>query len=66
MDATGQPVSLAREAGVSRSWLYAQDNHQLRDALACALGQSRTGDMLRQPANRDTPERRTPEISWTT
>jgi hypothetical protein len=107
MDATGKPITLdglAREAGVSRSWLYTQhdlradierlrhhrppttpagppqrqrasdasllqrlqaatdrikrlehDNQQLRDALARALGERRTADILGQPTGRDTP-----------
>src|SRR5258708_29672266 len=116
MDAAGQPVSfdsLAREAAVSRSWLYSQndlrgeierlrerhrpaaslplvpdrqrasagsllrrldaatgrirqleqDNHQLREALARALGERRTADILGQPGSRDTPDRKTPESS---
>ncbi len=109
MDATGAPVTfeaLAREAGISRSWLYAQhdlraeiqqlrdrhrprsptavppdrqratdasllrrlqaatdriqrledDNRQLREALAAALGHHRTAAILGQPDSRDTPE----------
>lgn len=108
MHTTGQPInfdSLAREAGVSRSWLYTQpdlrldierrrrrhrpasaqtvpperqrasdasllqrlhaaterihrlehDNQQLRDALARALGERRTADILGHPAGHDTP-----------
>lgn len=108
MDAAGTPVTLdglAREAGVSRSWLYTQhdlraeverlrqrhrtatapavpperqrasdtsllrrlqaaterirhlehDNQQLRDALARALGERRTADILGEHAGRDTP-----------
>jgi hypothetical protein len=108
MDAAGAPVTLdglAREAGVSRSWLYTQhdlrldierrrrrhrpttaqavpperqrasdasllrrleaaterirrlehDNQRLRDALAHALGERRTADILGRPTGRDTP-----------
>ncbi|MFJ9846753.1 DUF6262 family protein [Kitasatospora sp. NPDC101155] len=78
MDATGVVItfeSVAREAGVSRSWLYSQsdlraeikhlrarhspvpeaaiernrrleaENHELRQALARALGEQRTADV---------------------
>jgi hypothetical protein len=108
MDAAGIPITidgLAREAGVSRSWLYTQpdlrtdiqrlhrrhrpptapaapperqrateasllqrlhaatdrirrlehDNQQLRDALARALGEHRTADILGRQGHRDTP-----------
>ncbi len=108
MDAAGTPItlnSLAREARVSRSWLYTQhdlraeverlrrrhqpptappvpperqrasdasllqrlhaaterirrlehDNQQLRDALARALGERRTTDILGRQGGRDTP-----------
>jgi hypothetical protein len=108
LDAAGAPITLeglAREAGVSRSWLYTQhdlradverlrrrqrppaapavpperqrasdasllqrlhaaterirrlehDNQQLRDALARALGERRTADILGHPAGHDTP-----------
>ena len=111
MDATGSPITfdtLAREAGVSRSWLYAQqdlrgeverlrarhqprtstavppqrqrasdtsllrrleasterirrlehDNHELRDALAQALGEHRMANILgKSGGGRDTPEK---------
>lgn len=111
LDTTGQPVTfdaVAREAGVSRSWLYAQtdlrseierlrarhqaqppspvpprrqrasdssllrrleaatdrirrlehDNHELRDALARALGEHRTSAILGSTTTRrDTPGR---------
>lgn len=109
MDSTGKPItfeSVAREAGVSRSWLYAQadlrveverlrtrhqtqsskavppqrqrasdpsllrrleaatervrdlerDNHELRDALAQALGDRRTSAILGTTSSRDTPK----------
>ena len=109
MDTTGDPITfeaLAREAGISRSWLYAQndlrgeiqrlrdrhrprsptpvppdrqrasdasllhrlqaaadriqrledDNRQLRDALAAALGHRRTAAILGQRPGHDTPE----------
>lgn len=108
MDAAGDPITfeaLAREAGISRSWLYSQhdlraeiqrlrdrhhprsptavppdrqratdtsllrrlqtatdriaqledDNRQLHDGLAAALGQRRTAAILGQPGNDDTP-----------
>lgn len=108
LDATGAPVTfdtVAREAGVSRSWLYAQtdlrgeierlrdrhratspvpvvpdrqratdtsllrrleaaterirrleqDNRELRDSLAEALGQQRTARILGRDTGRDTP-----------
>lgn len=109
LDTTGKPVTfdaVAREAGVSRSWLYAQtdlrseierlrarhqaqppspappqrqrasdssllrrleaaterirrlerDNHELRDALARALGEHRTSAIVRPTTSlRDTP-----------
>ncbi len=110
MDTTGKPItfeSVAREAGVSRSWLYAQtdlrhdverlrarhqtqsskalppdrqratdtsllrrleaaterirslerDNHELRDALAQALGDQRTAATLGARGPRDTPNK---------
>jgi hypothetical protein len=44
LDAAGTTVtfeSVARAAGVSRSWLYTQDNQRLRHQLAQALGQLR-------------------------
>lgn len=108
MDATGKTItfdSVAREAGVSRSWLYAQadlrseierlrarhqgqplapppqrqrasdtsllrrleaaterivrlenENRELRDALARALGEHRTSAILGTAGRRDTPE----------
>ena len=115
MDAAGQRITfdaVAREAGVSRSWLYAQDdlraqigrlrqrhpatpptpippqrqrasdssllrrleaatirirrleadNQQLRDALARALGERRTADILGHNDGRDTPRRNSPKI----
>ena len=115
MDATGQRITfdaVAREARVSRSWLYAQqdlraeiqrlrqrhpatppwqappqrqrasdtsllrrleaatarirhleaDNQQLRDALARALGERRTMEVLGQMNGRDTPKRNSPKI----
>ena len=108
MDSAGAPITLdglAREAGVSRSWLYTQhdlrtdvdrlrrhhrpaakvavpperqratdtsllrrlqaaterihhlehDNQQLRDALARALGEHRTTNILGRTSGRDTP-----------
>jgi hypothetical protein len=114
MDTTGKPITfntLARAAGVSRSWLYAQqdlrteiqrlrtrhhprsparaipdrqrttdasllrrlqaaadrirqledDNRDLREALARALGQRRADDILGDQARRDTPSKRTPK-----
>src|SRR5712691_5325362 len=100
MDAAGQPVtlgSLARQARVSRSWLYTQDdlrghierlrrpraystallrrleatadrirrleeeNQQLRDALARALGERRAAEIRGDAHSRDTPEREEPE-----
>jgi hypothetical protein len=109
LDNTGQPInfdSVAREAGVSRSWLYAQadlrseierlrerrqptvkpglprrqrasdpsllhrleaaaerirqlerDNHELRDALARALGEQRTSAIIGTTRRRDTPDK---------
>ena len=116
MDATGQRITfdaVAREARVSRSWLYAQqdlraeiqrlrqrhpatpppqvppqrqrasdtsllrrleaatarirhleaDNQQLRDALARALGERRTMEVLGQMNGRDTPKRNSPKIT---
>jgi hypothetical protein len=115
MDTTGTPITfeaLAREAGISRSWLYAQhdlrteiqrlrdrhrppspaavpphrqratdtsllrrlqaaadriqrledDNRQLREALAAALGQRRTAAILGQPDSRDTPNNNHPKV----
>jgi uncharacterized protein DUF6262 len=115
MDATGQRITfdaVAREARVSRSWLYAQDdlraeierlrqrnpavpsasappqrqrasdssllrrleaatarirhleadNQQLRDALARALGERRTADVLAPKNDRDTPKGNPPKI----
>jgi Family of unknown function (DUF6262) len=116
MDAAGQRITfdaVSREAGVSRSWLYAQedlraeierlrqrhpappatqvppqrqrasgtsllrrleaatarirqleaDNHQLRDALARALGERRAAGVLGEGTNgRDTPKRNTPKL----
>jgi Family of unknown function (DUF6262) len=115
MNAAGQPVtlgSLARQARVSRSWLYTQDdlrgeierlrdhrrpppgpgavpdrqrasttsllrrleaaadrirrleeeNQQLRDALARALGERREAEILGQAHSRDTPTRENPKI----
>jgi DNA-binding XRE family transcriptional regulator len=112
LDATGQAINfdtLAREAGVSRSWLYTQDdlraeierlrerhgptrspatipdrqraseasllrrleaattrirtlhneNQQLRDALAKALGDRRTTDIHGEHHDHDTPKRST-------
>jgi transposase-like protein len=109
MDSTGKPItfeSVARQAGVSRSWLYAQqdlrieverlrarrrpqpseaalperqqasspsllrrleaaterirrleqDNQELRDALAQALGDHRTSSILGATSRRDTPK----------
>jgi len=110
LDTTGKPVTfdtVAREAGVSRSWLYAQadlrteierlrarhqvspasavpperqrasdasllrrleaaterirrleqDNRELRDALAQALGEQRNSTILGPTPRRDTPNR---------
>jgi hypothetical protein len=109
LDNTGQPInfdSVAREARVSRSWLYAQadlrseierlrdrrqptakpapprrqrasdpsllrrleaaaerirqlehDNHELRDALARALGEQRTSAITGTIRRRDTPDK---------
>ena len=115
LDTTGKPVTLdsvAREAGVSRSWLYAQtdlrteiqrlrarhqespasavpperqrasdtsllrrleaaserirrleqDNRELRDALAQALGEQRTSTVLGTNQRRDTPNRNRSKI----
>ncbi len=115
MDTTGKPITfntLAREAGVSRSWIYAQqdlrteiqrlrarryprsparaipdrqrttdasllrrlqaaagrirqledDNRDLREALARALGQRRADDILGGQARRDTPSKRTRKV----
>lgn len=115
MDATGQRITfdaVAREAGVSRSWLYAQDdlraeiersgsatprsltggsapeatglrrllprrleaatarvrqlveadNRQLRDALARALGERQTAEVLGHPSSPDTPKRSSPKL----
>ena len=111
MDAAGQRITfdaVSREAGVSRSWLYAQqdlraeiqrhpatppphvppqrqrasdtsllrrleaatarirhletDNHQLRDALARALGERRALEVLGEMNGRDTPKRNSPKI----
>ncbi len=111
MNAAGQPVtlgSLARQARVSRSWLYTQDdlrgqidrlrrlppgpgavpdrqrasttsllrrleatadrirrleeeNQQLRDALARALGERRAAEIRGNAHSRDTPGREEPE-----
>ena len=109
MNAAGQPVtlgSLARQARVSRSWLYTQDdlrdqivgrppagpgavpdrqrasttsllrrleatadrirrleeeNQQLRDALARALGERRAAEIRGNAHSRDTPGREKPE-----
>jgi len=110
LDSTGKPItfdSVARDAGVSRSWLYAQadlraeierlrarhqvslanavpperqrasdasllrrleaaterirrleqDNRELRDALAQALGEQRNSTILGLTPRRDTPNR---------
>jgi hypothetical protein len=115
MDATGAPITfeaLARQASISRSWLYAQhdlraeiqrlrdrhrppsptalppnrqrashasllhrlqaatdriqrledDNRQLRDDLAAALGQRRTAAILGQPGSLDTPDNNHPKV----
>ena len=114
MNATGAAInfdSLAREAGVSRSWLYTQhdlraeierlrerrparstppvpsgqrasdasllgrlqaaterirrleqDNRHLRQALAEALGERRTADILGQTIGRDTPNKKPAKI----
>lgn len=115
LDAAGDPITfeaIAREAGISRSWLYAQhdlrteiqrlrdrhrpcsptavppdrqratdasllrrlqaatdriarledDNRQLRDTLAAALGQRRTAAILGQPGNSDTPNNNHPKV----
>ncbi|GAA0437551.1 transposase [Acrocarpospora corrugata] len=114
MDATGKPVNfdtVSREAGVSRSWLYAQndlraeiqrlrerspqpagssppdrqrasevsllrrleaattriraledENRQLRDAMARALGEVRAHEILGQPSTRDTPKRKSSKV----
>ena len=115
MDAAGQRISfdsVSREAGVSRSWLYAQqdlraeiqrlrarhpatapapappqrqrasdpsllrrleaatarirrveaDNLQLRDALARALGERRSAEVLGQVTGRDTPKSTPPKL----
>jgi hypothetical protein len=115
MDATDAPITfqtLAREGGVSRSWLYTQhdlraeiqrlrdrhrppspaplppdrqrasdasllrrlqaaadriqrledDNRQLREALAAALGQRRNAAILGQPGSRDTPNNNHPKV----
>lgn len=114
MDATGKTItfdSVAREAGVSRSWLYAQadlrseierlrarhqaqpcgatpqrqrasdtsllrrleaaterirrleqDNRELRDALAQALGEHRTSVILGTTGRSDTPETKQPKM----
>jgi len=109
LDNSGKPISfdsVAREAGVSRSWLYAQadlrseierlrdrqqptakpappqrqrasdpsllrrlevaadrirqlehDNHELRDALARALGEQRTSAITGTTSRHDTPDK---------
>ncbi len=115
MHTEGKPItfdSVAREAGVSRSWLYAQhelrteierararhqppsptatppqrqrasdtsllrrletaserirrleqDNHELRAALAQALGEHRMANILGQSGRADTPEKRPAEL----
>ena len=115
MDATGKPISfesVAREAGVSRSWLYAQtdmrleverlrarrkaqpsnalppqrqrasdtsllrrleaateriqaleqDNRELRDALAHALGDQRTSTILGTTSRHDTPNKKSSKV----
>jgi hypothetical protein len=114
LDAAGTPITfdaVAREAGVSRSWLYAQpdlrdqiqhlrhrrtaatqaatprrqqasdasllrrlevaterirrleqDNRQLRQALAEALGEARNKRLTASRGRRDTPEEHTPKL----
>jgi hypothetical protein len=115
MDATSRAINfdtVAREADVSRSWLYTQgdlraeierlrqhprleassavlperqrasdtsllrrlkaatdriqhlesENHELRDALARALGERRAADVLGRTTSRDTPKRRPSKI----
>ena len=100
MDATGKPINfdnLAREARVSRSWLYSQDDlrseiERLRERNRPAapspqtpdrqrasdasllrrleaatnrihrLGERRTAEILGQPTDRDTPNRKTSKI----
>jgi small-conductance mechanosensitive channel len=115
LDATGTPITfeaVAREAGVSRSWLYTQDdlraeigrlrerhrppsptprtpdhqrastasllrrlevatervqrleqtNRELREALAQALGTTRTARVLGDATRSDTPERRAAKL----
>ena len=43
------------EAATERIQRLEQDNQQLRDALARALGERRTADILDRPHARDTP-----------
>jgi hypothetical protein len=114
MDSTGAPIdfdTVAREAGVSRSWLYTQqdlrarierlrsrhpqrspavvpdrqrasdasllrrlqnatdrihrleeENREIREALAQALGQRRTAGILGRPDYHDTPKRKPAKI----
>jgi len=59
--------SIAQEAGVSRSWLYAQPDLRtaidLKDALARALGHNREADITGRPARRDTPTNRISQVT---
>jgi hypothetical protein len=50
------------EAATSRIRQLEADNQQLRDALARALGQRRTADVLGHSGDRDTPRRNSPKI----
>ncbi|WP_327586816.1 DUF6262 family protein [Nonomuraea sp. NBC_00507] len=46
------------EIATARIRTLEQENRQLRDALARALGERRTRDILGEPGNRDTPKRK--------
>ncbi|TDD06801.1 transposase [Nonomuraea deserti] len=46
------------EIAMARTRTLEQENRQLRDALAHALGERRTRDVLGEPGNHDTPNRK--------
>ena len=50
------------EAATDRIRRLESENHQLRAALARALGERRAAEILGQAHSRDTPSRKTPEI----
>lgn len=51
------------EAATGRIRQLEAENRQLQDALARALGERRTQDVLGPSANRDTPKRNSPKLT---